>query len=155
MCHTSTLLFCVDLHIFLSDKKIIFPLHDHKAAAVKEWVNSEDAIHIMRDHPHVRKSSADENMFSTKQLWSPPSSLNFCSTAHGRCWQVCGVHGCQGETKVTPGQKSRNHSITNATFCLAQPKQVNMGLKTIFGSSNIYLDQVLANQIFLMIKINC
>ena len=53
------------------------------------------------------------------------------------------------------GQKSRNNSITNATFCLAQPKQVNMGLETIFGSSNIYLDQVLANKLFLIIKINC
>ena len=52
------------------------------------------------------------------------------------------------------GQKSRNHSITNATFCLAQPKQKNMGLKIIFGSSIIYLDQVLANKIFLISKIN-
>ena len=68
MSYFSTLLFCVDLHIFQFEKNIIFSLHDHKAAAVKEWVNSEDAIHIMRDHPHVRKSSADENMFSTKQL---------------------------------------------------------------------------------------
>ena len=59
---------CRFTYFSVSKKNIIFSLHDHKAAAVKEWVNSEDAIHIMRDHPHVRKSSADENMFSTKQL---------------------------------------------------------------------------------------
>ena len=68
MSYFSTLLFCVDLHVFQFDKIIIFSLHDHKAAAVKEWVNSEDAIHIMRDHPHVRKSSADEYKLSTKQF---------------------------------------------------------------------------------------
>ena len=51
------------------------------------------------------------------------------------------------------GQKSRNHSITNATFCLAQPKQVNkhgvekyiwqlkhiLGLS--FGQQNIFDNQ--------------
>ena len=41
-------------------------------------------------------------------------------------------------------------SIFSATFCLAQPKQVNTGLKIIFGSSNIHLDHVLANKIFLI-----
>ena len=41
-------------------------------------------------------------------------------------------------------------SIFFATFCLAQPKQVNTGSKIIFGSSNIHLDRVLANKIFLI-----
>ena len=73
-----------------------------------------------------------------------------------RCSHEATFSAVQGSVvKDCYGQKSRNHSITNATFCLPQPKQVNMGLKTIFGSSNIYLDQVLANKIFLMIKINC
>ena len=40
-------------------------------------------------------------------------------------------------------------SIFSATFCHAQLKKVNMELKSIFGSSNIHLDQVLANKIFL------
>ena len=55
----------------------------YKVAAVREWVNSEEAIHIMRDHPHVRKSSVNKGklrcsssvdetifiyQFSTKQL---------------------------------------------------------------------------------------
>ena len=43
-------------------------------------------------------------------------------------------------------------SIFSATFCLAQPKQVKKGLKSIFGSSNPNLDQVLANKIFLIAK---
>ena len=67
-------------------------------------------------------------------------------------WRDLGVFAWR---KITNGQKFRNHSITNATFCLAQPNQVNMGLKTIFGSSNIYLDQVLVNKIFLISKIIC
>ena len=41
-------------------------------------------------------------------------------------------------------------SIFFATVCLAQPKQVNTGLKIIFGSSNIHFDHVLANKIFLI-----
>ena len=43
-------------------------------------------------------------------------------------------------TKLSLGKSLAMISIFSATFCLAQPKQVNMGLKTIFGSSNIHLD---------------
>ena len=34
-----------------------------KVAAVREWIESDKAVHTMRDHPHVRKLSLQRNYF--------------------------------------------------------------------------------------------
>ena len=34
-----------------------------KVAAVREWMESDKAVHTMRDHPHVRKLSLQRNSF--------------------------------------------------------------------------------------------
>ena len=54
----------------------------------------------------------------------------------------------QSSGEFSIGQFSRSmSSITDATFCLAQLKQVNIWLKRVLGTSYVYFGQVLTNKI--------
>ena len=57
------------------------------------------------------------------------------------------IYGCDPREMYVEmvGKNLAIISIFSVKLCLLQPKQVNVGLKTIFGSSNIHLDQVLSN----------
>ena len=56
---------------------------------------------------------------------------------------------CPQQLHFQNGQKSRNYSITNATICLAQSKQVNMGIKNYVWQFKHILGPSFGQQFFL------